>query len=74
VEEKTKFDRTEYLESYTTGWVSYYALEKFLLKCYKVSGDEYVQWVAECLRSDPAFMEDWALSLKEAIDELNEKK
>jgi hypothetical protein len=73
MQEDKKFSRNEYLEKSVSGWTSYYALERFLFKCYNVSGNEYVQWIAECLRSDPAFMEDWALSLKEADEELKKE-
>ena len=62
-------DFFEYMEGDVTGWTSYLALEKVLERWYKLTGNEYAEWLYTSLKTDPAVMEDWALSLKEAIEE-----
>ena len=60
------------LESDVTGWTSYLALEKVLKKWHEKTGVEYVEWLYQSLRTDPALIEDWAVSLEEAIKERGE--
>jgi predicted nucleic acid-binding Zn ribbon protein len=61
------FDRV--MKGNVTGWTAYIALQRVLMRWHEISGNEYAEWLASCLMTDPALMEDWALSLEEAIDE-----
>jgi hypothetical protein len=62
-------DFDKYMKGNVTGWTAYLALEKVLERWYKISSEPYAEWLYTSLRSDPALMQDWALSLKEAIEE-----
>lgn len=65
-------DFDKYMEGNVTGWTAYLALEKVLERWYKLTGNEYAEWLYTSLQSDPALMIDWARSLKEAIEERGE--
>lgn len=64
------FDKV--MKGNVTGWTAYMALQRVLMRWHEISGSEYAEWLASCLATDPALMEDWMLSLEEAIDERGE--
>jgi hypothetical protein len=65
-------DFNKVMKGNVTGWTAYLALQRVLMRWHEISGNEYVEWLASCLPTDPALMEDWANSLAEAIDERGE--
>ena len=65
-------DFDKYMKGDVTGWTSYLALQRVLMRWHAISGNEYAEWLYTSLMTDPALMEDWALSLKEAIEERGE--
>ncbi len=64
------FDRV--MKGNVTGWTAYMALQRVLMRWSEMTGNEYTEWLASCLATDPALQEDWALSLEEAIEERGE--
>lgn len=64
------FDKV--MKGNVTGWTAYLALQRVLMRWHVISGNEYAEWLFQCLMSDPALMEDWCNSLEEAIEERGE--
>lgn len=64
------FDKV--MKGNVTGWTAYLALQRVLMRWYEISGEEYAEWLASCLMTDPALQDDWADSLREAIEERGE--
>lgn len=64
------FDKV--MKGNVTGWTAYLALQRVLMRWYEISGEEYAEWLYQALMTDPALMQDWADSLKEAIEERGE--
>ncbi len=64
------FDKV--MKGNVTGWTAYLALQRVLMRWCEISGNEYAEWLYQSLMTDPALMDDWADSLKEAIEERGE--
>lgn len=48
---------------------AYRAVRYFLLKCHDVSKDEYIEWLALALETDPAIMGDWKKAVQEVLED-----